>query len=392
MEKWKKWSQALGLLISAAQDSVMLWLKSVVEKHTAPSYWDIPSLQQRLVKWFTTTKIEDHWTHLTTEPLLPEVLRSTNSFAVDYLCLASISWAAACTNHNKSQSAAATDWPDDWAEQQQVQEEHQGPVPTQIPVDEDEGELYEQRGHQHEGDGEAHPDGVQGLVVHAAQHRGRDKLGAVEQGGQHDAERRPDAALVHHQHNAVLGRCARRRGALRRLYVSDVPLPLLHAYYWNKSVSQLLHSGHFSRSKMCLFFLETLRRTWPGFSPSAQLLPQKRRHLFCFIIVSPRCALPSEIGSLNLQGCHAVVKQHSCKLWTQAQLCQRTPSFLPELADVPAVTPSRSFLPGCICTLSTRRHFASNIVKFDGARWRVTGSRSLPLTLKGIVAGWRRRQ
>lgn len=111
-----------------------------------------------------------------------------------------------------------------------MQEEHQGPVPTQIPVDEDEGELYEQRGHQHEGDGEAHPGSVQGLVVHAAQHRGRDELGAVEQGGEHDAEGRLDAAVVHHQHNAVLGSGARRRADLRTLYVSDVPLPLLHAY------------------------------------------------------------------------------------------------------------------------------------------------------------------
>lgn len=117
--------------------------------------------------------------------------------------------------------------PDDRAEQQQVQEEDQGPVPTQVSVDERQRQLDEHRGQQHEGDGEAHPDDIVGLVVHAAEHGGGHELCAVQHGGQHDAEGGTDPAVIDHQHDSVL----RHRGALLRVYVRDLPLLLLHGHF-----------------------------------------------------------------------------------------------------------------------------------------------------------------
>ena len=99
-----------------------------------------------------------------------------------------------------------------------MQEEHQWTVSTQVPVEERQRHLNQDSGHQHEGDGEAQPDGVLALVVHATHHRGGDELGTVQQCGQHHAERRPDAAVIDHQQDSVVHRGSIVLGLIRHVW------------------------------------------------------------------------------------------------------------------------------------------------------------------------------
>lgn len=108
-----------------------------------------------------------------------------------------------------------------------MQEEDQGPVPTQVSVDERQRKLDEHGGQEHEGNGEAHPDDIVGFVVHAAEQGGGDELRKVEHGGQHDTEGGVNPAVIDHQHDAILN----HRGALCRVYVRDVPLVFLHGHF-----------------------------------------------------------------------------------------------------------------------------------------------------------------
>lgn len=147
--------------------------------------------------------------------------------------------------------------PYDWAHQQQVQEEDQGPVPTQVPVDERQRQLYEHGGQQHEGDGEAQPDVVFGLMVPAAEHGGGDELRQVEYGGQHDAEGRVDVAVIHHQHDPVLHH---HRGALLRVQVRDVPLVLLHGHLAHDVIC--VSSGGVTTSEVAGVSPNRARKTW----------------------------------------------------------------------------------------------------------------------------------
>jgi len=117
--------------------------------------------------------------------------------------------------------------PNDRAEQQQVQEEDQRPVPTQVPVDERERQLDEQGGQQHEGDGEAQPDDIVGPAVHCAEHRGGDELRAVERRGQQHAEGGLDPAVIDHQHDSVP---VQHGAVVLRVDVGDLPVLLLHGH------------------------------------------------------------------------------------------------------------------------------------------------------------------
>ena len=156
-------------------------------------------------------------------------------------------------------TVAPPDPPDDRAHQQQVQEEDQGPVPTQVPVDERQRQLNEHGGHQHEGDGEAQPDVVLGLVVPAAQHGGGDELRQVEYGGQHDTEGSVDVAVIHHQHDPVLHH---HRGALLRVQVRDVPLVLLHGHLAHDVVCV---SPNRARKTSLLIFASLVASSLPTF-------------------------------------------------------------------------------------------------------------------------------
>ena len=122
-------------------------------------------------------------------------------------------------------------WPDDGAQQQQVQQENQRPVPAHVSVDEGQGQLGENGGDEHESDGEAHPDVILVSVVDVAEHGRGHELGAVEHGGQDDAEggaaEAPAPAVVDHQHDAVF----RLRVELRRIHVRDLSFLFFHCHF-----------------------------------------------------------------------------------------------------------------------------------------------------------------
>lgn len=122
--------------------------------------------------------------------------------------------------------------PDDGPQLQQVHEQDERPVATEVAVHEDEGELHQDGGAKHEEDGERQPEAVVGVAVGEAEDGGRRALPAEQRRREDDAERQlrprrggggrlPPFRAVHRGPGAAQPRraaipgCSGERGALR---------------------------------------------------------------------------------------------------------------------------------------------------------------------------------
>lgn len=79
--------------------------------------------------------------------------------------------------------------PDDGPELQEVHEQNQGSVAAEVPVNEDEGELHQDGGAEHEENGERQPEAVLGVAVGETEDGGRCPLPAEKRRREDDAQR-----------------------------------------------------------------------------------------------------------------------------------------------------------------------------------------------------------